>query len=984
LFGDDASDHLRKQVIKARFLRNLAHPTGGVETSDQREGATEPSAEQVRVDPVRIDRFTVLRKLGQGGMGVVYAAYDEPLDRKVAIKLLHSDLSHDERGRARMRREAQALARLSHPNVVQVHEIGEWDGHDFVVMEFLDGQTLQEWLCDGEHGWKEALEVMVQAGRGLVAAHAAGLVHRDFKPTNLFVSADGRARVLDFGLARAIGEEVEGFRVSEFLQTVEERPRSAGVGEVFLGETSHGDLTGSGTGVFDKLLTVTGAVLGTPAYMAPEQHLGERATELSDQFSFCVVLYEALFGRRPYEAESLTKYAIKVTEGEFIVPGPNSGVPAWLRQAVCRGLAPVPSDRWASMEALLAELTRERGRLWKRSVVAAGLVASISVALAFGGGEAAAELCAADPGSVGDSWGEAQHERVRGAFERTGLEQASSALALTKRSLDAYADELVTARQGACEEHRVSGSQTQEQFELRMACLEQREGELRAVVEVFGQADAGVVNHASAILGDLGDIGMCAQVELLERNMPVPRDEEAAAEIAELRQELARARALSEADHIEESKALVASVRRRATHIGYLPLSGEVAFLEGYNARLTLDLTEASRALTRAASVAERTDHVELGASVWLELARLATLERENSQLPMALAETYVERLGHRPVHQVALHLLRARILEPTGARDEALDELDQALNLAEAGFLGSEAMLVEALVMRSSVLAALGRAEEARADLERALELAPNQARTATALFDLGVVELGNSRFEEARALLLEALAAFERIYGPDYDFIGHGRLALSQVAINREQLDEARHWIEQALEILDEDHEDHAYALDARASLRMQQGDYEGAIADARAALAHAARVSPEDQAYLGYLHAQLGRALRYNDDCEGAIPELDRAIDILDTDPPTLDVVQPLLDRGIAQRVLGQHHLARRSLERAVELMPPSAGYPRRAAEVRVELATTLAELGQHAQARELASEAKELLEAIPEHRALRERAKELAPD
>src|SRR5690606_7185636 len=219
---------------------------------------------------------------------------DEDLDRKVAIKLLRGELSRDEHGRTRMLREAQALARLSHPNVVQVHEVGQWTDHDYVAMEYVDGRTLDRWLAAGPRSWREILDVMVQAGRGLEAAHAAGLVHRDFKPANLLVGRDGRARVLDFGLARAASERDSKSSSKPIADIVETAEHS-----VFELSRSSDDLEGAtaASSAFDKLLTVTGAVLGTPAYMAPEQHLGQPADALSDQFSFCVVLYEALYGQ---------------------------------------------------------------------------------------------------------------------------------------------------------------------------------------------------------------------------------------------------------------------------------------------------------------------------------------------------------------------------------------------------------------------------------------------------------------------------------------------------------------------------------------------------------------------------------------------------------------------------------------------------------------------------------------------------------------
>ncbi len=218
-------------------------------------------------EPVKIGRFTVLRRLGAGGMGVVYAAYDEMVDRKVAIKLLQRMRVGEEAG-DRLLREAQALGRLSHPNVIQVYEVGVHEERVFVAMEFVEGCTLEAW--EPEASLAAVLDVYVQAGRGLAAAHEAGLVHRDFKPDNVLVGNDGRARVLDFGLARSAGEAPPDPASSAELERM-------GV-----------DTTG------DRLvtpLTRTGAVMGTPAYMSPEQHLGQPTDPRTDQFSFCVALW---------------------------------------------------------------------------------------------------------------------------------------------------------------------------------------------------------------------------------------------------------------------------------------------------------------------------------------------------------------------------------------------------------------------------------------------------------------------------------------------------------------------------------------------------------------------------------------------------------------------------------------------------------------------------------------------------------------------
>ncbi len=302
----------------------------------------------VTSDPVRIGRFRVLARLGEGGMGVVFAGHDDELDRPVAIKLLHVGGELGE-SRARLMREAQALARLSHPNVVALFEVGESQGQLFVAMEQVQGETLHAWIHAGPRPWPEVLAVFLAAGRGLAAAHAVGLVHRDFKPGNVMLGADGRVRVLDFGLARALAAS--------------EAPRPT---------------TPSSTPItaFDTPLTMTGSVVGTPAYMAPEQLHEARSDPRSDQFSFCVALFEALHGVRPFVGATQAMLFAAIDRGEILRPPAGSRVPAWLHAAVVRGLARDPAARWPSMPALLAELTRDRHarrRRWTLAAVIGGL-----------------------------------------------------------------------------------------------------------------------------------------------------------------------------------------------------------------------------------------------------------------------------------------------------------------------------------------------------------------------------------------------------------------------------------------------------------------------------------------------------------------------------------------------------------------------------------------------------------------------------------
>ncbi|MEM9461934.1 MAG: serine/threonine-protein kinase [Myxococcota bacterium] len=302
-----------------------------------------------------LGRFQVVRQIGRGAMGVVYEGLDPDLDRRVALKVLRADA--DAQGsmhaRSRMIREAKALARLRHPHVTTIYEVGTTGrGVPFIAMELVEGRTLKGWLRSRPRSCGEIVDVFLQAGRGLAAAHEAGLVHRDFKPDNLIIDHEGQARVVDFGLAR-----------------------SAGLGELMptLDESEDGEPV-------DLHLTCTGAILGTPAYMAPEQFLGGPAHTASDQFSFCVSLFEALYGRRPYPGNDLPSLQRSLIGGEVV--GPRRGVPRRLYRVLRRGLATDPSARFSSMDDLLDALAAARPR--SRSRRPALLVAGLALAAAAG------------------------------------------------------------------------------------------------------------------------------------------------------------------------------------------------------------------------------------------------------------------------------------------------------------------------------------------------------------------------------------------------------------------------------------------------------------------------------------------------------------------------------------------------------------------------------------------------------------------------
>ena len=302
-----------------------------------------------------IGRYSILKVLGEGGMGLVYAAYDDLLDRRVAVKLIKGTVSSS--ARKRMLREAQAMAKLSHPNVVPVFEVGEHEGQLFLAMEYVKGQTLREWQDEEKRGWRDVLVKYLDAGRGLIAAHATGLVHRDFKPHNVIVGEDDRVRVLDFGLAAKQGEvDTTGSH-----STVLPAPKDA---------------------VLDTPLTASGAVMGTPAYMPPEQFMSGTVDHRSDQFSFCVSLWEGLYGARPFEGNDLTQLFTRIAKGDVVEPK-RSDVPVRLRRALERGLRSDPEERWPELDVLLRELEKPdlAARRWRTAL----LVGTIAIPLGIGG-----------------------------------------------------------------------------------------------------------------------------------------------------------------------------------------------------------------------------------------------------------------------------------------------------------------------------------------------------------------------------------------------------------------------------------------------------------------------------------------------------------------------------------------------------------------------------------------------------------------------
>ncbi len=377
-----------------------------------------------------LGRYRIERELGAGGMGVVYVAFDGDLERRVALKVLRAD---DDHAAKRLLREARAMARLSHPNVVTVHEVGSAGGRDYVAMELVDGTTLGDWLRAGRRGVDEVIAAFESAGRGLAAAHHAGVVHRDFKPHNILRSQAGRVCVTDFGLARSAEPDAvtDPLAVTQSLSDV--------------AASSSGSTSSPLSG-----LTRTGAVLGTPAYMAPEQWGGQAVTPATDQFAFCVALWEALVGKRPFEGPTLEELKRQVTAGPRF--DQIDGLPRNVRDVLRRGLSPEPEKRWPTMDALLAHLApaARPSRRWLAvgglAVVGTGGVAAALVALTADDSGRSCPAALIDPATVVPAGAERGPQRI--AYEAIARDVTSWRAA--RATVCSRASEPVARAQLAC------------------------------------------------------------------------------------------------------------------------------------------------------------------------------------------------------------------------------------------------------------------------------------------------------------------------------------------------------------------------------------------------------------------------------------------------------------------------------------------------------------------------------------------------------
>ncbi len=798
LFGssdddDDDDDEHRDRAARSGVIGKLPTLDGEAAVARKRVKHEPPVASS-------IGRFRVLDRLGSGGMGVVYSAYDPELDRKVAIKLLRPDVRQGMEARdaeirllgdesqarlvrdaqARLLREAQAMARLSDPNVIVVHEVGSVDDGVFVAMEFIDGVTLGTFIEDRSRPWAEVLDVFIKAGSGLAAAHRADLVHRDFKPENVLLGGEGQVRVLDFGLARSMaGDEA---RPTISPPSLRERP----------------ELDTLGTP-----LTRTGAVMGTPAYMSPEQYLGHAADARSDQFSFCVALYEGLYGVRPFEGNTLAILSDNVIGGHIRTTPSDAKVPKRMLTVLRRGLSPKPADRYPSMEALLAELRRDPARKWRWGGVVLGVGVMTSVVTwAATGGDDAAEACVGLERQLEGVWDDAARAEVTGAIEGTGLDYAPRVAATTVQLLDDYTSRWVSMAADACGAALVAQDDDESEHLRRQLCLDQRLAEVDALVDALREPDSGMAEAAVKATASLTtELSSCADPRRLAA-YDITDDPAVRKRQAQAHAKLARAKSQGVLGHYEQAVTLATEVieEARATEAETLEALGLLA--RGTYRERTDDPKQSEADLRAAISLAERNGDPGTRAQALIVLIYVIAQDRTRyveARLLGDQARAVLEYIDADPLLLADLDSSLGVAAHNEGDFDAAL-KMHRRSHQRRVDVLGEDHPDIGRTLLNIGVSMKSSREHLAQAEeyFRRALEslepsLGPRHPLVGTALTNLGNCVARQGRLEEAMPLQRRALEIFEAAFGPEHLATTQAMFNLGRIMLKTDRPQEA-----------------------------------------------------------------------------------------------------------------------------------------------------------------------------------------------
>ncbi len=819
----------------------------------------------------RCGRYTLLEKIGEGGMGVVYRAHDPELDRDVALKLLREDT--DEHARARLRREAQSLARLNDARVVTVFAVGEQHGQTWIAMELVRGQTLAQW-AGREHArrFDAALDLLLEAGRGLAAAHRAGLVHRDFKPSNVLLRDDGQVKVADFGLARSA-----------------EQQRTQEDDTLDVGQTA----------------SRTTACAGTPTYMAPEQHLGLATDTRCDQYAFALTAWELLAGAPPFRARTLVDLAQAKLDG---VRDRGGSLPGSIRRVLLRALSPDPDGRFDDMPALLNAL--QRARSTRIRIVSLTALTSVALVWLLAPGPSAAHPCA---GLDAPAWDQARRDAVHASFSRNGALAATEAWARVENAFDAYATDWARARDAACTSASPSA----------IACLE---GAARGFDEAVGLATS---DPEAALRG-------AALVEALPR-LPCELDDASSTEHREIETALARAAVLREAGQHRAALEEIERIEPAARRLEDLRTRAAVsAALGDAQARIT-DGPAALQSLQQAHALAVAAGDDDIAMEAALSAVEVIfEFGQTSSEIEhwLGLARVAHERLG-RPasIRAVWLHVYEAQHARSVKSDYErALDRAHAALALAEQLDASSAACSARAAVHQE--LADLhfeaGDFEQAEAQARlvvgwTAKALGADHPATLDRHSYLSDALVARGRYDEALAELQIAFDGARAMPEPDRSLVAALHLKASTIHRFLEQYDRALVEAETGLRMLEEIDAAPDLVANALAPLSVAQQ----LVGDLDAARATGERIVAILEAELGPDHVDLAPALynlgdvlfelgRYAE----AAPRFRRSLEIAEANlgPHAPQLAYPLRGLGEIAVRSGDFETARPLLSRA----------------------------------------------------------------
>ncbi len=915
-----------------------------------------------------VGRFVVTRPLGEGGMGTVVEAHDPELGRAVALKLLR-----DERGDAvRLLREAQALATLAHPNVVAVYELGTDRGEVFIAMELVDGATLEHVLAQRPHTWQEIVALFVQAGRGLAAVHARGLVHRDFKPSNVFVDRTGRARVGDFGLAcRDLGPSAAttpgraAAPVTGDTATDDARADTGGTVDAVdavgatVADTPVPRPTPAPGGALAAPLTQPGAVMGTPRYMAPEQHAGAPATHLADQYAFCRSLLEALEATKPGAARGARR------------------VPPWLRAIVDRGLSHAPAARHPSMTALLAAVERGlRRRRRQRSAAAIGAVTLTTAAAAFWLGSrgedpraAAAAACAASARDLDAVWDRGRAELVTRAFAASDVAHAAETEERVAALLDDYADRWKLARIEACRATHVRRAQSEAMLDLRVQCLDRRLDALAAVASALASPlEATAVDQAISVASRLPLIDDCAQPDQVQAWAPLPADPAERARGARLHRAVADVVAQYKLGRYADAEARLNAVVEDARDFAYPPLQSDLAYQRGWFAYRAGQPADAELAMGEALRFAVAARDLGREERAWRGLfilvsnttARRPEAEqlRRADEMALARAGWPADEWAEHRNYVVLMHMNTGRLEEAERLARAAVAEVPLDRIWARGVALDQHARVL-AMLHRSVEAIEVGR--EAVALWERAL--GTQHPKIANALASLARGYRAQGQLADADAALHRSLAVLIAAHGPDSVHLADTYKELARLGAERHDLDATRRAADAMLRVLapleQSDPENWINGQAQAGSALTSAGAPAEALPYLRRALERATAIGDHKDAAIAGLY--LGQALNLVEQPREALRHCTAAEAPLAERFGTYAQTAAAQCRGDALLALGRAADAVEVLERVVVATAGSEPDPGDLAEVRFSLARARWASGDRAGALAVADEA-----------------------